>query len=174
MDAECPRSAAVLRGRSTRMGHEQPGRTRLIDLEWKLYDVGPDPKPGPYIVAMLIGPVPDNGPIRGFTITAGEHNPNGGTYWPARGVGGVSDEEIREAGLVMAAAPELLAACESWAQLFDELDRDAEPGDRVAEIRREYHGKRLEATRAAIAKAKPSRDPRADGVDASGSQGGGA
>lgn len=59
---------------------------------WYLYDFGPDPKPGPYIVAMTVD---DSGPARGYTITCGEYNPSGGTYWPAEGVGGRSDEEAR-------------------------------------------------------------------------------
>lgn len=61
---------------------------------WTHYDFGPDPKPGPYIVGVCVNP-DGCGPERGYTITSHPHNPNGGTYWPARGVGGRSDGECR-------------------------------------------------------------------------------
>lgn len=55
---------------------------------------------------------------------------------------------------LLVAAPELLAACKAWVSYFDKLDRDAEPGDPLAEARRHFHSARVEATRAAIRKAE--------------------
>lgn len=52
------------------------------------------------------------------------------------------------------AAPELLAACKEWVAYMDKLDADAEPGDKITEVRRHYHAARVERTRAAIAAAE--------------------
>jgi hypothetical protein len=46
---------------------------------------------------------------------------------------------------------DLLAACESWVAYFDQLDDLSEPGHSLVE---NYHRKRVEATRAAVSKAK--------------------
>lgn len=64
----------------------------------------------------------------------------------------VFDDKPGDAAMI-AAAPELLAACQAWVDYFDELTRDDEPGDRLAEIRRRFHQERVDATRAAIVKA---------------------
>lgn len=42
-------------------------------------------------------------------------------------------------------------ALEKWERYFSKLDRDSEPGDRLIDIRRKFHGTRMEATRAALA-----------------------
>lgn len=51
----------------------------------------------------------------------------------------------------------LLAACKAWLAYMDRLDAESEPGDPLAEARRFYHGKRVEMTRAAVAKAEHPR-----------------
>lgn len=53
---------------------------------------------------------------------------------------------------LIAAAPDLLAALKSWVDYMDSLDFD--PSDPLSEARKLYHGKRMEASRAAIAKAE--------------------
>lgn len=49
---------------------------------------------------------------------------------------------------------ELYAELKSWVDYFDQLDRESEPGDPLIEARRRYHAKRLERSRAALAKAE--------------------
>ncbi len=64
---------------------------------------------------------------------------------------------------LIAAAPDLLAACEEWLEYFRKLDEQTEAGDPLREHRKVYHGKRLERTRAAIAKAKGTNEEGTDG-----------
>lgn len=54
---------------------------------------------------------------------------------------------------LIAAAPDLLAACQSWVSYFDQLQRLCEPGDPLNVARQQFHGERVNRTRAAIAKA---------------------
>lgn len=65
----------------------------------------------PYIIAQTVT-VTSFGPARGCIVTCGEFNPNAGTYWPARGLGGRTDDEARANARLIAAAPDLLAALE--------------------------------------------------------------
>lgn len=55
---------------------------------------------------------------------------------------------------LIAAAPDLLAACKAWEDYFDRLDAESDPTDAMVIVRRQFHAKRLDATRAAIAKAE--------------------
>lgn len=48
---------------------------------------------------------------------------------------------------------DLLSACQAWVKYFDDLSRNDEPGDRLAEARNKFHRARVEMTRAAIARA---------------------
>jgi hypothetical protein len=57
---------------------------------------------------------------------------------------------------------ELLAACKAWVDYFDALTRNDEPGDELAKIRNDFHRARIEATRAAIAKATGEPSPLRD------------
>lgn len=77
--------------------------------------------------------------------------PNG-DMMPAQAYG--TTREIANArACLIAAAPDLLAACKAWDEWFKKLDRDTEPGDPVDGIRERIHGDRIRQTRAAIAKA---------------------
>jgi hypothetical protein len=54
---------------------------------------------------------------------------------------------------LIAAAPELLEACEGWMNFLEELARDEDPDDPLPKARNAFHRERIEKTRAAIAKA---------------------
>lgn len=74
-------------------------------------------------------------------------------------VGRAESEDVGEDATVananlFAASTDLLAVAKSWAEYFASLDRDAEPGDPLDEARRNFHGPRVAATLAAIAKAE--------------------
>lgn len=43
------------------------------------------------------------------------------------------------------------SALNEWVDYFDKLDQHAEPGDRLALARKQFHGPRLERSRAALA-----------------------
>lgn len=66
----------------------------------------------PYIVAIATDQC-----YRKTIVARGE--PTGGRGWPALGVGGISIEEARANARLIAASPELLAACEQ-AKVFVE------------------------------------------------------
>lgn len=51
----------------------------------------------------------------------------------------------------LSAGVESAAALKEWVDYFDALDRDTEPGDRVAEVRNMVHGERITRSRAALA-----------------------
>ncbi len=53
----------------------------------------------------------------------------------------------------ISAVPELLAACQAWVEYWDTLTAHDEPGDPLAKMRNRYHRRRVEQTRAALAKA---------------------
>jgi hypothetical protein len=72
--------------------------------------------------------------------------------WPGFDHDEVTVEEHAANAYLLAAAPDLLAACEMWHEFATE--RLFPEGDPVAAIAREFHGDRIEATRNAIAKAK--------------------
>lgn len=78
---------------------------------WAHYDFGPDQNPGPYVIAQTISPDIAGYAPAGYTVTCGKHNPNGGTYWPSIGIGGMDSEEARANARLISAAPALLAAC---------------------------------------------------------------
>jgi hypothetical protein len=62
---------------------------------------------------------------------------------------------IQEANAqLVAAAPDLLSACKAWVDYFDDLNRHADPFDALTRIRNRFHEKRVEQSRAAIAKAE--------------------
>ena len=65
-------------------------------------------------------------------------------------------EEQDEYGQLLAAAPDLYAACEEWLGWYDQTIRNATDGDDDvrANIVRKLHGDRAERTRAALAKAR--------------------
>jgi hypothetical protein len=70
------------------------------------------------------------------------------------------ERDIEELAHLRDINAKLLAACEEWTDYFDQLDARSEPGDRLAEFRREFHGARLARTKSAIAFAKGERkDP---------------
>lgn len=48
---------------------------------------------------------------------------------------------------------DLLAACQSWVDYFEQLDRECGPDDPIRLGRQRFHGKRIEATKAALSKA---------------------
>lgn len=64
-------------------------------------------------------------------------------------VPGEVDALLRAAKIVEAASGAEKALA-SWVSYMDQLDADSEPGDKLNEARRLYHGKRVEASRAAL------------------------
>lgn len=120
---------------------------------------------GPYILALVFDPLRYGGDIRGgMTVACGEPNPRAGLYWPAEGVGGISEETQRDNAALIAEAfntatqtgltPKQLA--EQRAELLNACD--AAPvvrlDDTIESFRERYQewhsGQRL----AAIAKAE--------------------
>ena len=86
--------------------------------EWFHYDFdSPSPHGRPYVVAMTTN---DTSIVRGYTVTCGQHNPKAGTYWPASGVGGRSDDEARANARLIAAAPRLLRERDELAKALEE------------------------------------------------------
>jgi len=91
---------------------------------WQHYAFGSDAPIGPYIVAVTVNTDGQIGPVRGYTITCGVPRDGVSTYWPARGVGGRSDEEAEANARLIADAPLLLRqrdalleaakVCETW------------------------------------------------------------
>ena len=75
---------------------------------WQHYAFGSDAPIGPYIVAVTVNTDGQIGPVRGYTITCGVPRDGVSTYWPARGVGGRSDEEAEANARLIADAPLLL------------------------------------------------------------------
>jgi hypothetical protein len=112
---------------------------------WHHYTFGPDRPVGPYIVAITVDPNGDCGPIRGYTVTCG-YNPNASTYWPARGIGGRSDDEAIANAQLISAAPDLYDVSRRLADFDDETGSPA-------------WTQLLAAARAAIAKAE-GREPK--------------
>ncbi len=60
----------------------------------------------------------------------------------------------KENARLMAASGALLEACRGWLKLMEDLDKDSEPDDKLADMRRQFHAVRIEKTRAAIALAE--------------------
>lgn len=85
---------------------------------------------------------------------------NGGEYRvlvsPGGWVGDLRGTSVAQAerNRLIVNAPQLLAALQAWANYFDELDiAGCDPSDPLTTERRKFHGKRIAATRAAIASA---------------------
>lgn len=72
-----------------------------------------DDEHGPYILAQTT----DSG-HHGTVISFGVRNPSAGHHWPAIGTGGVSLAEAKANARLIAAAPDLLAACEELRRVF--------------------------------------------------------
>jgi len=107
---------------------------------------------GAYVIAAF--PTTQDRLLARLVICVGEPRPAPcGMYPPAIGEGGVPREQLEEAFRAMAAAPELLAACKAQVQWFDELQAISDPSDPLVEVRNRTHGRRIDALRAAIAKA---------------------
>lgn len=93
----------------------------------------------PYIVAVTADPIYYGNPPC-FVVARG--TPTGGQGWPAIGAGGISHAEAKANAVLIASAPELLAACEAFVVAWDK-SRQLEKTDAA-----------LTLARAAIAKAK--------------------
>lgn len=62
--------------------------------------------------------------------------------------------KIYAAAIAASGHRELLEACKMMLAFFESLDRNAAPDDPLTRLRNEYHRERIEALKAAIAKAE--------------------
>ena len=67
----------------------------------------------------------------------------------------VTPAECEANAKALAASKEMYAALTSWVEYMERLDDGSDSDDPLAEARRLYHGKRMAASRAALAKANP-------------------
>ncbi len=54
----------------------------------------------------------------------------------------------------------LREALKEWVDLFDQLDEGVDPSDPLREIRHQYHGQRVERSRAALAATTPTEETK--------------
>ncbi len=85
--------------------------TKHTKTPWRVYDYGAGNGVGPYIVGVFVDPQGNSGPLRGYTITSHEPRLGVSTWWPARGIGGRSEDESRANALRAAAC---VNACDGF------------------------------------------------------------
>jgi hypothetical protein len=107
--------------------------TKHTTTPWRVYDYGAGAGAGPYIVGVFVDPKGDCGPLRGYTITSHQPRPGVGTYWPASGIGGRSDDECRANAH---RAVTCVNACDGFSLVDGDWVRTHEPmEDPAAEIK---------------------------------------
>jgi hypothetical protein len=93
-------------------------------------------------------------------ITVPDASSSGGFHYCAVAVHGDEGEANARAERIVTAVnahDALVTALQEWVDFADRLDRDAEPGDPLVQVRRQVHGARVERSRAALAAAKGGR-----------------